>query len=491
MKNMNLLQAMGRIDSKLIADAAPDVEQKNPKNKTWVKWASFAACFVVLLFAAGFGIYAYSEEVKEYNAAIKFFNEYDLSTNGLTRGEIKKVYRDITTESFSYEKTAEVIANSITSDLIDGFEILQDNPTPEDVKNLWNYKNYSEKFLFSPQKGVHYQYRFEYTGEGQILFEESYLEKYDGETLVWSVAIPEFVIRGYSIISDGVIAYGQTATTSSLQNSYAWMAKFDENGNLVWKNRMNNGFDNEYIAAVLENADGSYAVISYGDFNYFCFSQYSAEGKETHFKKTEMGNYGIWNAARFGDGYIVQLGNHITDEYAKVVKVDHEGNITESFSYSSEDSEYYITDMIEFNGNIYLSAYAIPRLDEKNQGAGGRCEIDKVLKYLFDNEIGEISSEELTPMVRENYTAMLLVCDPDSGTPHEFYLVKGSIGGDLSLSDSGNLLWDVESITTTFFSPATNSFTIGGTCYVFRYTFDDFGILVSQEKTGEVTDYRR
>lgn len=51
MTNENLLQAMGRIDPKLIADAAPDAEQKKSANKTWTKWASIAACFVLILSA--------------------------------------------------------------------------------------------------------------------------------------------------------------------------------------------------------------------------------------------------------------------------------------------------------------------------------------------------------------------------------------------------------------------------------------------------------
>ena len=51
MTNENLLQAMGRIDPKLIADAAPDVEQKKSANKSWTKWASLAACFVLILSA--------------------------------------------------------------------------------------------------------------------------------------------------------------------------------------------------------------------------------------------------------------------------------------------------------------------------------------------------------------------------------------------------------------------------------------------------------
>ncbi len=463
--------------------------KSKPNIRRWRAIVSLAAC-VILLISTGF----ITAEAKEYSDAIKFFNEYGLSADGLSRGEIKAVYRDITTKSFTYSKTAEVIANSLSADQIGGYEILQENPTPEDIENLWNYKNYNGSFLLPSQQGIHYAYRSEYKEDDQLGFkvhDKSFIEKYDGESLLWSVPISEFWINGFSTVSDGVIAYGETPTWSTSQYSYAWMAKIDSNGHLLWKHMLNNGFEDEYIAEVLENADGSYAVISRGDFKYFCLSQYSADGKEAYFKKTEVGNYGIRNAARLGDGYIVQLDSHMTSEYSKIVKVDRKGNITESFSYGGEDAYYYITDMIAFNGNIYLSAYSVPKLVDEDQSAGGRCEIAAVLDYLFDNGIWEISSEELTPMVRDNYTAMLLVCDPNAGTPQEFYSVKGSLGGELSLSDSGMLLWDVESITTTFFSPATSSFTIGGTSYVFRYTFDSNGRLVSQEKTGEVVNYRR
>jgi len=52
MTNTNLIHAIGRIDPKLIADAAPDVEQKKPANRTWVKWASLAACFCLVIGVA-------------------------------------------------------------------------------------------------------------------------------------------------------------------------------------------------------------------------------------------------------------------------------------------------------------------------------------------------------------------------------------------------------------------------------------------------------
>ena len=262
-------------------------------NRTWRAIASAAACFI-LLISIGF----ITVEAKEYSDAIKFFNEYGLSTDGLSRGEIKAVYRDITTKSFTYSKTAEVIANSLTAAQVGGHEILQNDPTPEDIENLWNYKYYCGFFFPSQQAGIHYACRSEYKEDPQLGFsvhDKSFIEKYDGDKLLWSVSISEFWIDGFSTVSDGVIAYGATPIWSSSQCAYAWMAKIDSDGNLLWKHMLNNGFEDEYIGEILENADGSYAVISRGDFKYFCLSQYTSDGKETYFKKTEVGNYGIWN----------------------------------------------------------------------------------------------------------------------------------------------------------------------------------------------------
>ena len=134
-----LFDAASRLpETSLDFQSIQPIPKSKPYSRIWNAVASLAAC-LILVISIGF----ITVEAKEYNDAIKFFNEYGLSTAGLSRGEIKAVYRDITTKSFSYSKTAEVIANSISSDKIGGFEILQDHPTPEDVENLWNYKNYN------------------------------------------------------------------------------------------------------------------------------------------------------------------------------------------------------------------------------------------------------------------------------------------------------------------------------------------------------------
>ncbi len=308
MKSKRLLNIFGEIDHKHILEAAP--ANKKARNRSiWIRWGVPAACMLLVL-SAFFGSFAIAAEAKEYKAAVQFFHDYDLSTEGLTRREIKAVYRDITTNSFTHSKTARVIRNSIPSDYMNGYYISPDGLAPEEIEKLWNYKNFT---CVTPSTGL--------------------------------------------------------------------------------------------------------------------------------------------------------------------------------FTYGGEDVDCYIADKIEYKGTVYWSVYVVPRLAE-GEPAYGR-EIASVLNYLFQNHIWHISSEELTPMVRDNYTALLLKWDPIAGEPKEIHSVKGALGSTLSVGEEGTLLWNVESIETTYFSPATSSFNIGGSCDVYRYTFDDSGLLIGQERTGETVDYRR
>ena len=461
------------------------IQTKN-KRALWPRVATLAAC-LLLLMGIGFGAYGCAAEVREYKDAVAFFEENDLPTEGLSRSEIKAVYRDITTQSFSYSKTAEVIKNSLKTEQVPGFAISQETPTPEAVENLWNYAN--GNFTMQHTTYVyHWDYEEKIRGEFKDeVVSQSRLEKHEGDTVVWTAVTTDFRIDGYREVSDGVVVYGEMDNWYGTRKSYPKLAKIDQNGNVLWTEAIDNGFEDEYIAAVLENDDGTYAVFTRGDFEYLCLSTYSAKGSQQSFHKTSVGNYGIWNAARLGDGYLVQLGSFVTDEHARIVKVDREGHITDDYSYSGDNADYYITDMIEFDGQIYLSAYSVPKREDE----GGRDEIAGILSYLFDNNIWEISSEELTPMVRDNYTAILLRCDPSGGQPQEFYAVEGSLGGPLAVSAEGKLLWDVESFVSAEFSPATSAFSIAGNCQVFAYTFDAAGLLVNQEKTERITQYWR
>lgn len=486
MKGNELLDKMELIDASYIE--AADSFKPNKKYSRLKKCAIAAAC-LVLLSSLGFGAFGYIAEAKEYKAAVQFFDKHDLSTDGLTRGEIKKVYRDITTQTFSYSKTAEVIVNSLSTDQVEGYEILQDPLPPSVIENIWIYKENYNIDNSEPPKGIRYEYSYEYKDESLIEFDKFIFEKYDGETLIWKVSVSEFMIDSYSVVSDGVIIYGSTRTLSTTQNSYPWIAKISENGKILWKQMVSDEFHYARVEAVLENNDNSYSVFGIGDNKYFCFNKYSPKGDLICHKKTEIGKYYIAQVKHLTDGYVAQLCNYDTKDSAEITKIDHEGNITENFSYSQDGYYYYITDMIEYGGKIYLSAYAVPELADETQNAGGRYEIANILNNTMNPNQLFFSSEWFTDLVRENYTALLLVCDQMTGSPKEFYSVKDSFGGKLALSKSGQLLWNVETINYAFFSPATSSFSIGGGCDVFRYTFDDQGILVNRNKTDEVTTF--
>lgn len=470
--------------------------KNNTKHFNVKIFAPVAACLVL---SASIGGTAIAAEAKEYNAAVDFFEQNGLSAEGLSREDLKAVYRDITTNRFSNNKTVEVIRRSVP-----GFEILQHEPTPEELSALWNsninlwggsFKNSAVEYRID--------YKFQPGGEYDILDKITVECLRDGETL-WTTEFPalgkewgddDLYIENGVMTSVGTVIWGQrhhwTVTDSSKGNNltFSRIAHIDDSGCKLWEKELEHGFNHEYIKAVLDNGDGTLAVISYGDFEYLCLSQYDTDGNELSFSKTKFSHISnILNAARLGDGYLVQLeGTDEDDGHAHLAKLDRTGNVIDNFVYKSEECDYYITDMAEFEGNVYLSAYAVP----KQTNEGGRHEIANILDYVFSKENWfEISNEELTPIVRDNYTAVLLLCDPDGGEPKNFYSVKGSLGGAIAARD-GQLKWNVESIVAAGYSPYTNSFSVCGTCSVYRYSFDKSGILTGYEDTGEITHYSR
>ena len=69
---------------------------------------------------------------------------------------------------------------------------------------------------------------------------------------------------------------------------------------MLWEAKLDHGFRWEYIAAVIDNGDGTWAVLSRGDYEVICLSQYSDTGEELSFHRVELGKYGIQNAVQLG-----------------------------------------------------------------------------------------------------------------------------------------------------------------------------------------------
>ncbi|HJD24088.1 MAG TPA: hypothetical protein H9694_08085 [Firmicutes bacterium] len=321
----------------------------------------------------------------------------------------------------------------------------------------------------------------------------SVLEKsVDGQP-VWTREFHERYIAGYIEAESAVVVYGNATEESG---GAAWVALLDaDSGRFLWKEDLQSKAQAD--KAVIHSAQGTISsvdIFSSGE-GFLRLDRYDGEGNLLLSKTSEVAWDGrVEKAVQVGGGYIIQWIDYSgVNEYSRLFWLDGAGMVTGAVQYEADDMYYHITDMVEFEGKLYLSAYAFPI-----EGNISR-EINAVLnafgqeysnsKEFFQNE--ESIDKVLTPLTRENYTAVLLVCAPKTGTPQAVYTVDGGIGGGLDLSDAGQLIWNVESLSATSYSPFTSAYTIQGACRVYQAVIGGNGSLKSWKDSGELTAFYR
>jgi len=487
MKPVDFSQALNQIDDELIDDAETFFANKKPSG-AWGRFRkiSLVAATIAVAFATTF--FSITAEAKEYNAALNFFTQNQLSTEGLTRAEIKGVYRDITTEQFSYGKTAYVIKKSVV-----GYDISQPEPSPDDLQRLWEYRNNQAHLGPLPLAGgAEYSLEYLYANVGSDIA----VTRKGPNGILWRTEVANISSPKYVATDSAVFVFGSTHTWSS-ERKYGRLVMLDLEGNIVWEYTSAHDIDLEYYNDAVCDQDGI-AVFGFGlqknsdDHSSLCYTRFDYSGQVVTFTQHMLQSVGFVSAVGLDEGYLLKVKTYKGDEF--LLKANRDGSFGEALTYTDANEKYYIADMISYGGRIYLSAYCVPKLREGESDAGGREEIAAILNEIWpegDNHPQTPASEDLTARLRQHYTAVLLICEPASGVPEKFYSVKGSLGGRLAVDDGRDLLWDVQSITSSFYSPLTSSFSIGGECCVYRYQFNPSGGLESQENAGEVTDYRR
>lgn len=310
--------------------------------------------------------------------------------------------------------------------------------------------------------------------------------RYDGEKALWEIRLDNFWVEGHISVEGGILVYGNTFAWGSAEKRYARLALIGEDGTLRWDKRLDRGYNRDMLYTAI--ADGERLVVfGRGDFVELTVTVYDYAGSQLLFTAHEVGNYGIRQAVRLGDGYLVQLSNSWNGD--RLIKLDQDGALLDVLTYTADDVSYVITDMLELNGRLYLSAYAFPLSADGDMN--GRREIGAILDEIFAREQWDMGSAELVNLLRAQYTAVLFLCNPENGEPEQFYSVTGALGGALTAGNQGQLCWDTEHFTDAYVSLATSSFTIGASCSILRYTFAADGTLLGETATGEASGYRR
>ena len=491
MKGIDLFNALTMADENVTERTAARREMPLKRRIHITKLGIAAACIALALI--GTALLAFAKETKAYNDAVKYFEANGLSTEGLSRGEIKAVYRDIITETYSLDKTADVLAKSVP-----GLEIEQ-NKSRSDTAEAIPHTG----------KGLTFNTSFTVSDEPQPYdnLENGVLICYLDGKKIWTASFPKILLNGYSHSESGTAVWGYRYTTRVLIEGEAWTtdstcfaALVDNDGNIVWQNEFSHdGFRFEAIHAAVDNGDGTWEIFTHGtdndEQNYLGLMQVGKDGRDTGFYKAKIDSCNIneWNVVRLGDEYLVQAGDSTNHQAAKLMRVDRKANVSDNFSFCGENEEYTIKEMTVYGGKVYMSADAYP----KREDAGGRHDIAGVLEYAYSlHEAAEsvsdgISTAELAKVMKDNFTAVLLICDGSGKEPETFYSVKGSFGGNLMVSNKGELEWYVYGIRTAEYHPMLSSHSFDGTCDIFRYTFNEGGEILSQTDTGEVYQYMK
>ena len=144
MNKNDLFRAFDNVDDNILERSETPVGRR--RAPAYRKWLALAACLALTVRLVGV---AFAAEAREYGAAVAFFDENGRSTEGLSRSDVKAVYRDITSQHFTYDKTAEVIERAVP-----GLEISQREPTPEELAALWDRNVWRST---RPETGISYR----------------------------------------------------------------------------------------------------------------------------------------------------------------------------------------------------------------------------------------------------------------------------------------------------------------------------------------------
>ena len=481
---------LSQADDWMIEDAAPSFESncddkcesKCDDNKVKPvfrrRWALIAACLCIIIVGS-FGGYMVVAEAREYSEAVSFFSEKGLSTEGLERGEIKKIYKDIVTRSFKYEKTVKVIEEAVKNNSISGYEFMANEPSPDEIIDYWTINGDD----ISPANRDVWRYRIKREGRWYDWEfsekENSYITTcYENDKVVWAAKTGGSLrIDNVKDVEGGAIGCGDAS------HEEAWICKFDSTGKILWKYPIggkhidfiyNNGDTVEFIGRTGEDLIGRWV--------------YDLEGNRRDFTATKIPYEPIAAMSKTEDGYILAIRAH--QKEPSLIMLDNNLSQANKVVYEEKGYNTFFKDVISYGGKTVISAFTAKK--SSDTGSSGRGEIDAVLEWCEENwkSKAPYESEKLLKVVRDNFTAVLLVCDDKTGNPDKLYSVNGSFGGLLSIDKNGDLVWQTENIVNSGYSPATSAFSIICDCKNIEYTFETESGKVNKRETDETSSYK-
>lgn len=404
-------------------------EKESSRGKTvgripvWARTAAAAVIVLMLVFGAVWGTSA-AAEAKEYREASAFLASHDIVSEGLSRQEVKAVYKDIANETFLMDETHDALEKSVIAGYsgeraeIDAkyFRFIE-TTRGEDYRIYGEMMDDGSYYTAFTLCGTDPVQNSGINPVGECLY------KMRRGKLLWSYPLELETVSEIVHLHDGILLI-----THKLEESESpgfeniGLIKLDFNGKTIWK-RDYSGFPFLIGRGVIEKANGEIAMV--GNYSgsktaVFSFSGLGELLRSTDLKGETLENRLPVECASFGDRIAVLLQS--IDSVFKpdmcIIVVDDSGTIITTIDdplihIDRGDGNYLtIEDMHEFSGKLYISGSVT--------SAVGNAE----------------------PVC----AAELLSYDPENGQTGLIESARDAAGSVLSIDSEGNLVWSVRHI---------------------------------------------
>ena len=460
--------------------------------------ALIAACIALL---AGILVSCYVAEQNEYDSAVKFFDLNELDAGDMTRSDIKRVYRDITTERFELDQSAALLIKDADGNIEEGnFKISAGNT--DTVKgaeiSIMNNTLPDMGEIGSLNLGVPI-----FKGHGEIPDGTAYtsgdeMQKYVDSETVWLTKLSRFYGNFY-VAGDKILIWTEYIYDDVHDYMHTSVALIDDkDGSVLWEKTLDSSYHfDEYGQAALTD-DGRIAVLTmatddrFSDDKYLVFRELNSRGEVvTEYEQPNDGIVFIYRLIPLSDGWLAEAGCEkmlsSSKQYSAVatrfIKLGYDGRIVSEWSlgdYSYED----IAGIKEYGGKLYLSVQSRAEESALNESVDYE-HIPKEMESFSDG-----FTDELRDAARKDFSSVLYVIDPKTNKPEEFYTVGGTMAGDFGVDEDGDLVWHVGRIVKCGWAPYMNSFQYYGLTRRYDYTFSGDGAKLKEEKTDFFDSFR-
>lgn len=427
--------------------------EKQPKNKRGLNRAIFLlrpafavlTILVVILIA-----YAYNQNA-EYQKAYAFFeeNKVDIDSYDLTKEEIKDVYQDINTNTFTNATSKQIIEDTVVK------ATLPKDVTPEQLKIIWTTK---DKSIFMPSHAdTTDEIEYGLVGEENPTTDtkSNYYFKVTKGGKSKLAYFTNLYIFGYEKYNDNFVVFGQDESANKPKIAY-----LDSDLNVIWEKP----FETPTHGTILKVFTKGEHITVFGQANAssgnsIVFKRYDLQGNLVK-ENTLRYIHAFHNVYQMDETYIVQLESK---NFTKLIVLDNDANMLISTDFKLDDRRYVIEDIKQDDQYLYISTTSYPHKDEIDERLTFENDTtftdrDSIEQIVTSSDHSDINAD-VTDQTKTNFEASLFLFDLNFQKPQLINNEKGVLGSTITL-DTERFKWNVLSIKDAKLSLATSAFSI-------------------------------